>query len=95
MLALTLRFLLLLRLLCFMALVYLALHVLFARLISRPDSKILWFFSVLTAPLLRPLRGWTAPATPALRLLPVALLMYGVLWVLTIIMAPLLVSVMR
>ena len=51
------RFLLLLRFLCFVAVVYLILHVLFARLISKPDSKVLWFFSTLTMPLTWPIRG--------------------------------------
>lgn len=93
MLALTLRFLLLLRLLCFMALVYLALHALFARL-AKPESKVLWFFAVLTAPLLRPIRRWRTSQTAAPQLLHVALLMYGALWALTIVAVHLLMSVM-
>ena len=87
--AFTLRLLLVLRLLCFMALVYLALHVLVARLIANPHSKVLWFFSVLTAPLLWPLRAWRAPDVPTVRLLPVALGVYGVLWVLVVIVTQL------
>ena len=61
MMAFTLRLLFLLRFLCFMSLVYLGLHIIFARLISRPDSRVLWFFAVLTSPLTRPFQMWIAP----------------------------------
>ena len=91
--AFTLRCLLLLRLLCFMALVYLALHVLVTRLITNPDSKVRWFFSVLTAPLLWPLRVWSAQDVPPARLLPVALGIYGVLWVLVVLVTQLVANV--
>jgi hypothetical protein len=93
MLEFALRVLLLLRLLCFMALVYLVLHGLFVRLITRPDSKILWFFSVVTAPLICPVRLWLAPGTPDSRLLRVALLVYGMLWGLIIVVTHLLTGV--
>jgi hypothetical protein len=78
--AFTLRLLFLLRFLCFMSLVYLGLHIIFARLISRPDSKVLWFFSVLTAPLTRPFQMWIAPDSPEPHRRLVALMVYGVLW---------------
>jgi hypothetical protein len=78
----TLRLLFLLRFLCFMSLVYLGLHIVFAWLISRPDSKVLWFFSVLTSPLIRPLQMWIAPNSPEPHRRLVALMVYGVLWVL-------------
>jgi hypothetical protein len=82
MMAFTLRLLFLLRFLCFMSLVYLGLHIVFARLISRPDSRVLWFFAVLTSPLTRPFQMWIAPnsSEPHRRL--VALMVYGGLWVL-------------
>ena len=76
-----------------MALVYLALHVLVTRLIANPDSKVLWFFSVLTAPLLWPLRVWRAQDVPTARLLPVALGIYGVLWVLVVLVTQLVANV--
>ena len=78
----TLRLLFLLRFLCFMFLIYLVLHSIFARLISRPDSKVLWFFSVLTSPLTRPLQRWIAPHRPESHRRLVALMVYGVLWML-------------
>ena len=64
----------------FMAFVYLLLHVVFARLIARPDSPVLWFFSVVTGPLTRPVRGWLAPGTPERRVRLVALGLYLLLW---------------
>ena len=64
----------------FMAFVYLLLHVVFARLIIRPDSPVLWFFSVVTGPLTRPVRGWLAAGTPERRVRLVALGVYLVLW---------------
>jgi hypothetical protein len=64
----------------FMASVYLFLHVLFARFITRPDSPVLWFFSVVTGPLTRPVRALLAPGTPERRVRLVALGAYAVLW---------------
>jgi hypothetical protein len=92
---LALRLLLLLRLLCFMALVYLGLHAIFARLISRPDSKVLWFFSILTAPLTRPVRACMALHTPEPQVRFVALVVYGVLWVLLTVVTQSVISVPR
>jgi hypothetical protein len=82
MLAFALPLLFLLRFLCFMCLIYLGLHSILARLISRPDSKVLWFFSVLTSPLIRPLQRWIAPHRPESHRRLVALIVYGVLWML-------------
>jgi hypothetical protein len=75
-----LRIFTLLRFLSFIALLYLALHVLFSRLISRPDSKLLWFFSVLTLPLTRPIERWIVPEASGARLRLVSLIVYGVVW---------------
>ena len=63
-----------------MALFYLALHKIVARLSQKPNSKLLWFFSVLTAPLMRPVRGWVMPDASDDQLLSRALLFYGALW---------------
>jgi hypothetical protein len=87
-----LRLLLLLRVLCFMALVYLALHAIFARLISRPDSKVLWFFAVLTAPLTRPVRACMALNAPEPQVRLVALIVYGVLWALFTVATQIVIS---
>jgi len=83
---LILQLLILLRFVIFVALFYLALHVILARLIAKPDSKILWFFGLITSPLLYPVRIWYADAPPAsLRLR--ALLFYGMLWLLAALAA--------
>ena len=68
------------RFLCFMAVVYLALHKIMFRLSKKPDSKLLWFFGVLTAPLTRPVRAWMMPGSNVDQLLSKSLLFYGFLW---------------
>jgi hypothetical protein len=63
-----------------MAIFYLALHKIVLRLSQKPNSKLLWFFSVVTAPLIRPLRAWTMRSGSQDQLLNKALLFYGFLW---------------
>src|SRR5262245_55632199 len=83
--ALTLRLLVLVNvvvpLVPFMAVLYLALHILFSRLIVRPDSPVLWCFSVVTGPITRPVRATVARgrAEPAVRM--IALVVYALLWI--------------
>ena len=67
-------------LLFFMASTYLLLHMLFARFITRPDSPVLWFFSVVTGPLTRPVRPLLAPGAAERRVRLVALAIYVALW---------------
>ena len=74
------QILVLARFLCFMAVVYLALHKIVFRLSKKPKSKLLWFFSVVTAPLTRPVRAWTMPGTSDEQLLSKSLVFYGFLW---------------
>ena len=64
----------------FMAWVYLALHVVFARVVNR-DNPVLWFFAVVTGPLTRPVRRFVPPDTPEPRVRMVALIVYFALWV--------------
>lgn len=90
-----LRLLVLARFLCFVAIVYLGLHVLFSRLISKPDSKVLWFFSVLTLPLTWPVRTWLAPDASESRLRSRALIFYGALWVLIFIVTEMVAETFR
>jgi hypothetical protein len=80
------QILLVVRFLCFMAIFYLALHKTVVRLSRKPNSKLLWFFDVLTAPLTRPVRVWLMPAASNDRLLSGSLLFYGILWLFFIVM---------
>jgi hypothetical protein len=66
-----------------MASVYLAVHILFARLISSPQSQILAFFTIVTMPLTRPIRAVLPSGMDEARVRTVALLVYLVLWVVT------------
>jgi hypothetical protein len=81
----TFKLFFLLRFLCFVAVVYLALHWTVRRLGAKPNGKLLWFFSVVTAPLIRPVRAWTAPGATDDRILSAALLLYGFLWLLIVV----------
>ena len=63
-----------------MAVVYLALHKLVMRLSRKPDSKLLWFFSIVTAPLARPVKIWLTPNASEDRLISTALWFYSLLW---------------
>jgi hypothetical protein len=66
----------------FMAAVYLAIHMLFARVIgSSRDSAVLWFFSVVTGPLTRPVRALLPAGTPEPRVRLAALGLYVFLWI--------------
>ena len=72
---------LVLPLLFFMAWVYLALHMIFARLVTRPDrSPLLWFFGVVTGPLTRPVRARLRSGTPETRVRAISLAVYVGLW---------------
>jgi hypothetical protein len=68
-------------LLFFMAWVYLALHVVFARVVVNRENPVLWFFTVVTGPLTRPVRAFLRPGTPEPRVRVVALIVYFALWV--------------
>lgn len=72
---------LVLPLLLFMACIYLALHMLFARLVSRPESPVLWFFAVVTRPLTRPVRALLPAGMPEARVRAVSLAVYAALWI--------------
>ncbi len=71
-----LRLLFVLRLVAFMGVTYMTLHVLVAPLIRRPDSKIGAFLATLTSPLTRPVRALAPAGTsePRLRVLTLAAL---------------------
>jgi uncharacterized protein YggT (Ycf19 family) len=84
---LILQLLILLRFIIFIGLFYLALHAIAARLITKPESKILEFFNIITSPLLYPVRVWFGADVPPTSLRLRALLFYGVLWLLAAVAA--------
>ncbi|HEY7252191.1 MAG TPA: hypothetical protein VIG37_16955 [Methylomirabilota bacterium] len=75
------RLLVVLWFLSYMAAVYLALHMMVARLSRAPDSRLLWFFSVVTSPLTRPVRALMPPGTPDGRVRLITLLVLVALWI--------------
>lgn len=74
------QILILVRFVFFIALFYLALHKLIARLSRNPESKLRWFFTVLTQPLTRPVVALFGPVASDDALLTRSLLFYGLLW---------------
>jgi hypothetical protein len=64
----------------FMAWIYLGLHIVFGRIVRGPESPVLWFFGVLTAPLTRPVRAFLPAGTPDTRVRSIAFAFYMVLW---------------
>jgi hypothetical protein len=68
-------------LLLMMATVYLALHIVFARMIVRADSPVLWFFATVTGPLTRPVRAALPRGMSERRVRSIALAVYVVLWI--------------
>ena len=74
------QILILLRFLSFMAVFYLALHKLIVRVSHKPESKLRWFFGVLTEPLTRPVRRLIGPGPSNDTLLTRSLLFYVCVW---------------
>jgi hypothetical protein len=66
----------------FMAAVYLGLHILFARLLAGSRaSATLWFFSIVTGPLTRPVRAVLPAGTSENRVRALSLALYVGLWI--------------
>jgi uncharacterized protein YggT (Ycf19 family) len=63
--------------------VYLATHILVARVIGAPQSQVLAFFAIVTSPLTRPIRAFLPSGTGEARVRVVALVVYLVLWIAT------------
>lgn len=74
------RFFVLIWFLSYMAAIYLALHMIVARFTRAPDSRLLWFFSVITGPLTRPVRAWAPASTSEGRVRLVTLVVLVALW---------------
>lgn len=67
-----------------MAVFYLALHKIVARLSRKADSKLLWFFGVLTAPLTMPVKRYSSPDASDGQIVSYALIFYVLVWLLLI-----------
>ena len=80
-----LRILVLFRLIAFIGVLYMALHILVARFSRKPESRLLWFFEVLTGPLTRTVARFAAPGTPPARLRWLAFGACALIWVATIV----------
>jgi uncharacterized protein YggT (Ycf19 family) len=66
-----------------MASVYLATHIVMARVIGSSQSQVLAFFAIVTSPLTRPIRVFLPPGTGDARVRMIALAVYLVLWIAT------------
>lgn len=64
----------------YMAAIYLALHILLAHLISTPNSRLLWFFSVVTTPLTAPVRAVLPRGIPESRVRWITLALCVAVW---------------
>jgi hypothetical protein len=66
--------------LAYMSAIYLALHMVVARFVRRADNRVLWFFSVITGPLTRPVRVLLPVRTPEPRVRLVTLIVLVAVW---------------
>jgi uncharacterized protein YggT (Ycf19 family) len=83
------RILFLLRFISMMAVVYLALHLAVAGRIRDPKSKVAAFFTVLTSPLLRPVRAFLPAVRSEQQLRLIALCAFLVLWLVLVLLTAL------
>jgi hypothetical protein len=74
------RLLVLVWFVAYMAAIYVGLHIILARLITTPDSRVLWFFSVVTTPLTAPVRAVLPRGIPDGRLRWITLVLCGAIW---------------
>jgi hypothetical protein len=74
------RLLVLVWFVAYMAAIYLGLHIVMARLISAPESRVLWFFSVVTTPLTAPVRAVLPRGIPEGRVRWITLALCVAIW---------------
>ena len=77
------RLLVLVWFVAYLSAIYLALHMMVARVSRKPGSRLLWFFSVVTSPLTWPVRAVLGAGLPEARVRLIAFFGYLVLWILT------------
>lgn len=74
------RLLVLIWFVAYMGAIYLGLHILLAHLISAPESRLLWFFSVVTTPLTAPVRAVLPRGIPEGRVRWITLALCVAVW---------------
>ena len=74
------RLLVLVWFVAYMAAIYLGLHIVLARFITAPESRVLWFFSVVTTPLTAPVRAVLPRGTPEGRVRWITLALCAAIW---------------
>jgi uncharacterized protein YggT (Ycf19 family) len=74
------RLILLCSLIAYMAAIYVALHIIVAHFSKHPGSKLRWFFTVLTTPLLYPFRAIMPARVTEAQLRYVTLVVCLALW---------------
>ncbi len=80
------KLLIVLKFLAFMGTMYLVIHMLVVRLVSKPESQIVAFFAIITGPLTTPVRRRLPAGTPEVRVLSLTLGLLTVIWlVLTVV----------
>jgi hypothetical protein len=77
------RLLLLISFVAYMAAIYVALHIVVAHFSKTPGSRLLWFFSVLTRPLTRPIRAVLPEGMPESQVRYLTLVACVVIWLAT------------
>jgi hypothetical protein len=74
------RLLVLVWFVAYMAAIYLGLHIVLARFIRAPESRLLWFFSVVTTPLTAPVRAVLPRGIPEARVRWISLALCVAVW---------------
>jgi hypothetical protein len=77
------RLLLLMSFVAYMAAIYVALHIVVVRFSRTPGSRLLWFFSVLTRPLMQPIRTVLPIGTTESQVRYLTLVACVVIWLVT------------
>lgn len=74
------RLLVLLWFVAYMAAIYVGFHIILARVITTPESRVLWFFSVVTTPLTAPVRAVLPRGVPEGRVRWITLALCAAIW---------------
>lgn len=74
------RLLVLVWFVAYMAAIYVGLHIILARVITTQESRVLWFFSVVTTPLTAPVRAVLPRDIPEGRVRWITLALCAAIW---------------